>query len=213
VFAFARVVAGDLPAALCWAKVSLRSAERAADPRLMAHSLARIAVFEFLQGHGVRLDLLDTAEALDAAAGEEPTGRLPLFGPYLGRGLILKWCDRLDEARLRLAGQYRQALDCGNEASIPFLLYHFSKLECWAGNWDAAEEYALEGRRVAQESGQRTMTPAALYCLALVGAHRGQVGQAGDLASQAARVVRADGERSARVAGAFRSGVHRTVTR
>jgi DNA-binding CsgD family transcriptional regulator len=183
--AFARVVAGDLPAALHWAKVSLRSAERAADPRLMAHSLARIAVFEFLQGHGVRLDLLDKAEALDASAGEEPTGRLPLFSPFLGRGLVLKWCDRLDDARLRLAGQYRQALDCGNEASIPFLLYHFSELECWAGNWDAAEEYALEGRRVAQECGQRAMTPATLYCLALVGAHRGQVGQASDLASQA----------------------------
>jgi DNA-binding CsgD family transcriptional regulator len=184
-FAFARVVAGDLPSASHWAKVSLRSAERAADPRLMAHSLARIAVFEFLQGQGVRLDLLDKAEALDSSAGEEPTGRLPLFSPYLGRGLILKWCDRLDEARPRLADQYRQALDCGNEASIPFLLYHFSELECWAGNWDAAEEYALEGRRVAQESGQRTMTPATLYCLALVGAHRGQVGQARDLASQA----------------------------
>jgi DNA-binding CsgD family transcriptional regulator len=183
--AFARVVAGDLPAASHWAKVSLRSAERAADPRLMAHSLARIAVFEFLQGHGVRLDLLDRAEAFDASAGEEPTGRLPLFSPYLGRGLVLKWCDRLDEARLRLADQYRQALDCGNEASIPFLLYHFSELECWAGNWNAAEEYALEGRRVAQESGQRTMTPATLYCLALIGAHRGQVGQARDQASQA----------------------------
>jgi DNA-binding CsgD family transcriptional regulator len=183
--AFARAVAGDLPAALHWAKVSLRSAERAADPRLMAHSLARIAVFQFLQGHGVRRDLLDGAEALDASAGEEPTGRLPLFSPHLGRGLVLKWCDQLDEARLRLANQHRQALEGGNEASIPFLLYHFSELECWAGNWTAAEEYALEGRRVAQESGQRTMTPATLYCLALVSAHRGQVGQARDLASQA----------------------------
>ena len=66
--AFARVVAGDLPAALHWANASLRSAEQAADPRLMAHSLARIAVFEFLQGHGVRLDLLDRAETLDASA-------------------------------------------------------------------------------------------------------------------------------------------------
>ena len=39
--AFARLVAGDLPGASRWAKASLRSAEQAADPRLMAHSLAR----------------------------------------------------------------------------------------------------------------------------------------------------------------------------
>jgi DNA-binding CsgD family transcriptional regulator/tetratricopeptide (TPR) repeat protein len=183
--AFARIVAGDLTSALHWANLSLRSAERAADSRLVAHSLARIAVFEFLQGHGVRRDLFDRAEALDASAGEEPTGRLPLFGPSLARGLVLKWSDQLDEARVILTGQYRQAIDRGDGASIPFLLYHFSELECWAGNWDAAEEYALESRRVAEESGQQTMMPAALYCLALVRAHLGQVAQARELASQA----------------------------
>ena len=47
----------------------------------MAHSLARIAVFEFLQGNGVRLDLLDEAEALAVSAGEEPIGRLSLHSP------------------------------------------------------------------------------------------------------------------------------------
>jgi hypothetical protein len=52
--AFARVAAGDLPDALEWARASLRSAERAADPRLVAHSLARIAIYEFLQGNGAR---------------------------------------------------------------------------------------------------------------------------------------------------------------
>jgi DNA-binding CsgD family transcriptional regulator len=183
--AFARAVAGDLSDALHWAKASLRSAEQAADPRLMAQSLARIAIFEFLQGNGVRFDLLDRAEALDASPGEEPTGRLPLHSPSLGRGLVLKWCDRLDEARVILAGEYRNALDRGDEASLPFLLYNFSELECWAGNWDTAEEYAREGCRVAEESRQQTMTPATLYCLALVSAHRGQAIRARELASEA----------------------------
>ena len=160
-------------------------AERAADPGLMAHSLACIAAFEFFQGHGIRLDLLGKAETLAASAGEEPPGRLPLLGPQLGRGLLLKWCDRLDEARLHLADRYRHALDRGDEASQPFLLYHFSELECWAGNWDAAEEYALEGCRVAEESHQRAMTPAVMYSLALVRAHRGNVAQARELAGEA----------------------------
>ena len=183
--AFARLVAGDLPDASRWAKASLRSAEQAADPRLVAHSLARIAIFEFLQGHGTRLDLLDRAEALDTAAGAEPLARIPRFDPSLVRGLVLKWSDRLDEARDRLAHWHRHALDRGNEASLPFLLYHFSELECWAGNWDAAEEYALEACRLADESRQHTMRPATLYSLALVRQHRGQVQEARDLASEA----------------------------
>jgi DNA-binding CsgD family transcriptional regulator len=183
--AFARMIAGDLHAAVHWAKVSLRSAERAADPHLMAQALARIAAFEFLAGNGVRLDLLSHAEALCAAAGEEPAGRMPLYGPSLVKGLILKWSDRLDEARMLLADQYRNTLDHGDEASLPFLLYHFSELECWAGNWDTAEEYALEGCRVAEENRQQTMRPAVLYSLALVRAHRGHVAQVQDLAGEA----------------------------
>ena len=183
--ALARLVAGDLPGASCLAKASLLSAEQAADPRLAAHSLARVVVLEFLQGRGVRLDLLDRAEALDAKANAASLIRLPRFDPSLIRGLVLKWSDRLDEARPGLADRYRIGIDGGDEASMPFLLYHLSELECWAGNWDAAEEYAVEACRVAEESRQHTMRPATLYSLALVRAHRGLVQQARDLASEA----------------------------
>jgi DNA-binding CsgD family transcriptional regulator len=91
----------------------------------------------------------------------------------------------LDEARPSLADQYRNGINRGDEASLPFLLYHFSELECWAGNWDAAEEYALEACRVAEESRQHTMRPATLYSLAMVRAHRGQVQWAREIASEA----------------------------
>jgi DNA-binding CsgD family transcriptional regulator len=131
------------------------------------------------------MDLLDQADALEASAGEEPIGRLPMLDPTLVTGLVLKWCDQLDGARLRLADRYRHALDHGDEASLPFLLYHFSQLECWAGNWELAEECALEGCRVADESHQPAMRPATLYSLALVRAHRGQVQEARELADEA----------------------------
>jgi DNA-binding CsgD family transcriptional regulator len=183
--AFTRVMAGDLATALQCAKDALHSAERARDPRLIADSLARIAAFEFLYGNGAQLELLDKAELLDASVEEEPAARVSLFRPTLVRGLILKWCDQLGEARLRLADQYRQALERGDEASLPFLLYHFSELECWAGNWDAAEQYALEGCRVAEESRQHTVLPATLYSLALVRAHLGRARDAQELASEA----------------------------
>jgi tetratricopeptide (TPR) repeat protein len=72
--AFARLAAGDLPDASRWAHISLRSARRAADQGQVAHSLARIALVEFLLGNGVRSDLFDQAEALDAATEEQPIG-------------------------------------------------------------------------------------------------------------------------------------------
>ena len=183
--AFIRCVAGDFPAASGLANASLRSAERAADPSLVAHSLARVAAFEFLQGHGAWLDLLDRAEALDAVSGAGGLARLPRLDPSLTRALLLKWSDRFDEARSRLADRYRDRIERGDEASLPFLLYHFGELECWAGNWDAAEEYSLEACQVADEGRQRTMKPATLYSLALVRAHRGQVEQARELAAEA----------------------------
>jgi DNA-binding CsgD family transcriptional regulator/tetratricopeptide (TPR) repeat protein len=182
--AFARLAADDLPAASRLAKASLRSAEQAADSRLVAHSLAMVAVFEFLQGGGTQLELLDRAEALDATANVDPLARLPMFEPSLARGILLKWCDRLDEARPRLAELYRSRIARGGEGSLPVLL-HLSELECWAGNWDAAEEYALEACRVADESHQHTTRPATLYSLALVRAYRGQVQQARELAREA----------------------------
>jgi DNA-binding CsgD family transcriptional regulator len=183
--AVGRLIAGVLPDAMRWARASERSAELAANRHLMAHSLARIAALEFFQGNGFRSDLLEQAEALDGSGGLDGPGRIPLFGPGQARGLLLKWCDRLDDARLSLVAQYRHALDIGDEASAPFLLYNLAELECWAGNWQTAEEYAVEGCRAADESRQRTMKPATLYSLALVRAHRGQVQDSRDLASEA----------------------------
>jgi DNA-binding CsgD family transcriptional regulator len=183
--AWARLVAGDLPGASRWANTSLYSARQAGDQRLVAQSLARIALVEFLLGHGVQSDLFGKAEALDRSANGQSAERLAMLDPFLIWGLVLKWCDRLDEARLRLANWYQRALGRGDEASLPFLLYHFSQLECWAGNWDRAEEHALEACRVADESHQAAMRPASLYSLALVRAHRGQVHDARELASEA----------------------------
>jgi hypothetical protein len=79
-------VAGDFPAASALAKASLRSAEGAADPSLVAHSLARVAAFEFVQGHDAWMDLLDRAEALDAVSGTGGLARLPRLDPSLTRG-------------------------------------------------------------------------------------------------------------------------------
>jgi DNA-binding CsgD family transcriptional regulator len=181
----ARLAACDLPGASRWAGRALRSAEQAGRPRLLAHSLARLAAVEFLQVGTVRADLLGRAGQLDAGDADEPVEYLALSGPALVSGVILKWADQLDQARQSFTGCYRRTLDRGDDASLPFLLSHLSELECWAGNWDAAAEYAREGCTVASESHQQAMRCAPLYSLALVRAHQGHADEARDLAAEA----------------------------
>lgn len=179
--AMTQLTAGDLAAASHWAEASLRSAGRAGRPGLAAQSLARVAMLEFLRGNGIRADLLDQAVGL----ADAPAGRPSMLSPSLARAVILKWGDRLDEARLNFADGYRQATGHGDQVSLPFLLYHFSELECWAGNWDAAAEYARKAGQLASENQQRAMKPAALYALALILAHRGHTDHATELANEA----------------------------
>jgi DNA-binding CsgD family transcriptional regulator len=183
----ARLAAGDLAAASRRAAEALGSAEQAGRPRLLAHSLARLAAVEFLRGNPVRADLLDRAGQAGAGAGTggEPVEYLALTGPSFVAGAILKWSDRLDEARQCFTGCYRRTLDRGDDASLPHLLAHLSELECWAGNWDAAAEYAREGCAVARESHQQGMLPAPMCALALVRAHQGEVDEARGLATEA----------------------------
>lgn len=183
--ALTRLAAGDLAGASSWAAMSLRSAERADVPRLVAHCAGRSAVLEFLQGNPAQADLLVATGGRDDCPQDEPPGCPQLLGPSLARSVILKWSDRLDESRRGFADCYRHAIERGDEASLPFLLYHFSELECWAGNWDIAEEYAVEGCKVASESHQLAMRPAALYSLALVRALRGHVDDARESAAEA----------------------------
>ena len=202
------------PAASDWARASLRSAEQAADPRLIAHSLARIALFEFLQGHGTRLDLLDRAEALDAAASaENRIGRLPMLDPSLVTGLVLKWCDRLDEARLQ-AGRpvpARTRPRGRGVAAVPAV--SLQRARVLGRELGRRRGIRPGGCRVADESRQQPMRPATLYSLALVRAHRGQVQEARELAGEALALCDRTGNVPVSVHGALRSRVHRAVAR
>ena len=191
--ALTRLAAGDLRAASRWAAEALGSAGQAGRPRLLAHSLARLAAMEFLRGGQVRSDLLDRAAQAGPGPGDEPVEYLALSDPSLLRGAILKWSDRLDEARQCFADCYRRTLDRGDDASLPHLLAHLSELECWAGNWDAAAEYAREGCAVASESHQQAMLPAPMCSLALVRAHQGEVDEARGLATEALALAEKSG--------------------
>jgi len=54
-------------------------------------------------------------------------------------GVCLKQTDRFGEARRRFEQMLHAAREEGDESSLPNLLAHLADLECWAGNWPAAE--------------------------------------------------------------------------
>jgi DNA-binding CsgD family transcriptional regulator len=184
----ARLVAGDLIDAAAHARKASSLAERAQDGRLRAYALAGVAFYDFLLGHGVPSSLLERASELESAAGVEPITPSGLNKPGESWGIILKWTDDLDGARAKLEERYREAVDTGDESSVPFILYHLSEMECWAGNWERAARCAEEGHKVALQSEQEGVRAAVLYAQALVAAHRGL-----------ADVARAQGEEALRL--------------
>jgi DNA-binding CsgD family transcriptional regulator len=183
---FARQVRGDIPAAAARARAALDLAEQAADPQLLSESLVLVSLWEFFLGHGIRGDLMERAVELEESAGAvRPARPGPLWSRRLVWASMLKWADQFEAARSGFEELHRQMLERGDEASLAFLLSNLSELECWAGNWDLAAQYAAEGETLAALTGQGAMVSANLYAKALVEAHRGLVDSARAAAEEA----------------------------
>ena len=173
----AMVGRGDIPKAAGHARAALELAEGLGDDSLLRDALLQVLFYDFLLGRGVQGDLWERAVILEdrvwegevaTVAGHTRIQRLILAA-------ILKWSDDFEAARERLTSSYRRALEAGDEAAVPYLLYHLSELECWAGNWDLAVRYAEEGCQTAERTAQEDVRAATLYARALVTAHRGEM--------------------------------------
>ncbi|MGH9035342.1 MAG: helix-turn-helix transcriptional regulator, partial [Acidimicrobiia bacterium] len=178
--AFARRLAGDIPAAAERARSALDLAGSAyVPPLVLLAPLVTTALCDFLLGRGVRSDLLDQAISIEEWAAREavplPPGYLHL--PHIP-ATILKWADDLDGARSRYALAYHRTGELADESWRPWLLYHMSELECWAGDWDEAARLAEAALESADRTGQRGVWGFARYARALVAACRGDVDDA-----------------------------------
>ena len=110
-------------------------------------------------------------------------------------GICLKQSDRFDEARHWFEQTLQAAREEGDESSLPDLMAHMADLECWAGNWPAADRYAAASWEVVEQVGHRAWQSIALYVRALIDAHLGRIDAAraeateGLLAATTARVA------------------------
>ena len=120
---------------------------------MLAGALALVAFLETLGGEGVAMATIERALALEHS---------PPWSQVLGRpdwihGLLVGWSGALASAREAFSVLYREALDRGDEHSLPFVLFPLARFEFLMGDWTAALRPCarMPGREQAQRPGGR----------------------------------------------------------
>jgi DNA-binding CsgD family transcriptional regulator len=188
--AWMHLLAGDAPAAEQHARSALLLAEQLDDPVMLAEALTAVGFLRGVRGDPEGLAVLERAAHIEERA--EVPG---LFRhPVLLLGILLKWADRFDDARTRFGDRHRHAVERGDESSLPFVLYHLSELECWAGDWALAERYANESFELSVRTGQAPIRAASLYAKALVDSRIGLLDEARVEAEEGLALAREAGD-------------------
>ena len=186
--AWAVMLCGDLEAAGTHARSALELLPEAADS-MFGEVLAAAAMAEFLQGAGIPAEKMRRAIAVEGTGWDTPIE----WRPSMMLAMMLNWAGATAEARRRFHDLHRQALEAGDETSLPFLLAQMSESATWEGDWQAAAHHADEAVTASLQTGQEPMRAAALYARALVKAHRGDLDDARLSAGAGLRLAEAAG--------------------
>ena len=145
-------------------------------PDLLSNALTNLAMHRFRLGYGLDVTTLDRAVAL------QTRGVPPRVSDRAGMalGICLKVVDRFGDSRSWLHAMRTCATDEGDDSALPNILGHLAILECWAGEYQLALRYAVEGRSHAATTGYRAPMLESAHVLAL--AHLGRLTEARDLA-------------------------------
>jgi DNA-binding CsgD family transcriptional regulator len=152
--------------------IQLLEAMAAPPPGLLSTALANVATHGCRLGRGLAVPMLERAVQLQADGPPVPVNDRA----SLSLGMYLKVVDRFDESREWLLAVRTAAADEGDDSALPNALGHLATLECWAGRYDLALTYAVEGRERAERTGLRSPMATSAHVLAL--AHVGRLDQA-----------------------------------
>ena len=161
----------SVPEALAYARSALELAEELGEPTVLAGSLALVALLDTLGGEGVALATIERALALD----HSPPWLQALGRPDWIHGLMVGWSGAIVSARDTFGVLRREALDRGDEQSLPLVLSPLARFELLTGDWTAALGHARECRDASVRNGQVGEQPYSLAIEAMVEAHLGDV--------------------------------------
>jgi DNA-binding CsgD family transcriptional regulator len=159
------------------AQSALDLLEAMAEPpsHLLSNALTNVALHGCRLGRGLAVATLERAVALQDQGDPVPVSDRA----GMGLGIALKVVDRFDESRGWLEAMRTCAVDEGDDSALPTILGHLATLECWAGDYELALDFAMQGRDHAARMGLRAPMPASTHVLAL--AHRGRLQEARSL--------------------------------
>ena len=143
-----------------------------ADPDTLIDALLATTRAGLVLGRGLSNDLIERAFESEARAATSI--HRSRVGAQVGQWL--KYVDDFAGARTLLEAALSQAVQEGDESSMPNELMHLAQLECWSGNWALASRYADESFELAEQGGQSFGGPPAMR--ALIDAHLGNVERA-----------------------------------
>lgn len=186
-FAMAWICNFDLSEGIRHADAAALLLEDADQPSLLAGVLGAKMWLEFLRGDGLQLELAERATALESRARAVRV----VNGADLPLGALLKAADRLDEARAKLEGVLGAATREQDDSSRFEVVLELGHLECLAGRWQLAEQYASETAEIMELTGQAELRPAVVVLDALVDALLGRLELARAKATQGARAAEA----------------------
>jgi DNA-binding CsgD family transcriptional regulator len=176
-------------AAVKLARDSAQVVEESGDRVLLAVFLAQIAISE-LCADGVTPGLLERALELEEQLGPLPTQTTPT----LVEGLRLMYADEHDPARKALQRAHAAAVSRGDDPARTEGLLFLAELECRAGEWSRADEYAEAMLQSGEQQGLEFQGGAALWIRGLVDAYLGRLDEARARATEGVVRSREEGD-------------------
>jgi DNA-binding CsgD family transcriptional regulator len=142
----------DLPRAAEAARAALDLlAVDKADPALLSVALSARVRADLFLGKGLDRAAAEQALRLELESGSQPLAVDTRIGFKLGQWF--RYVDDFDTSRLHLTTAERAAVEEGDESSLANIVLNRTLLECWAGNWQDAEEQADRTRMLFSLTG------------------------------------------------------------
>jgi DNA-binding CsgD family transcriptional regulator len=151
---------------------AVRLAEELGDPGLLARALSLHGVTLADRGEPPSDSYWERALEIEAIAGDFRIG-----GPTHMYAMNL--FERYETNRAeQLLTEVAKAMRSRADPSLPLVLSHLSDVERYAGRWEAATLYADEAYETAAETGQQSLEPFLLLCIARLSVLTGELERA-----------------------------------